>query len=829
MYSALLLIGLAAVPATFTVHADSVSYDGKRKLTDARGNAKFRATGVALDAKHLSYDELSSTLTATGDVVGRVVQPGMLVVVGEEIRIRFEGEQISEIWLPNAKALGKSKVAPSALLGASTRTEAESIGTSMALVTAHHLVREKKGWRADGVTIVPCDCDVLKPSWGISAARAHIDFDAKRVSAASAIVRVRKVPIFWIPWLSLPLEERQTGLLFIKPSYTQLNGFGIEVPVYLTLGRSMDLTLTPGYVTGGPQVSAYGIAGPRLTTEFRYVPSETARGRVQVGLLYDLRQQRDPLEPTATNGKQRGLRGEFSWQHFQDWGASLGTRLDVNAYSDGYFNRDLTTDVVAATSSVLNSSATLFYRRDDFLLTLDVALGQDLRNGYSWLGTGPAVANSTSPHFARGTLQRLPAITATVPWKDLWGPLRFDASGSYVRLAPLFSLTGDEGVGANEGSTYAGTTELSWSCINQRLGGAGTAGCAIPIDRSGVGDRRYQEGEREARDRFTGFPRLGAFGTLGSAVNLSSWVGWRESLWIGEASGRFWQRGALVIDGVAESEIARSFGSWRHSITPAVALRSIPVQEVTTTNPSGGSPVPYDAVDGADGVLLGPRVQVATELRQRVSDSARGIKFQLDLGQGFYLVSPEVVAPTLGETYGKFGFSWNWYRVDAQARLDPILGRLTRGAISGSIDDGRGHSLWVRYDNILSDGTDRTRAPLDLLFGAPVPASSTSRAESLTAGANWKFGVFGLRYEILLNATDWDGANGRPSNPVLSLAQHTLSVAFTPACNCWRIDLYARQGLDATSPTRPKLAVPDVGLLLNIAGLGTIGGASGGR
>src|SRR5205807_258536 len=50
--------------------------------------------------------------------------------------------------------------------------------------------------------------------------------------------------------LSLPLTERQTGLLFPPFQYSAISGFGTEVPLFLPLGRSYDATVAPGFFTG---------------------------------------------------------------------------------------------------------------------------------------------------------------------------------------------------------------------------------------------------------------------------------------------------------------------------------------------------------------------------------------------------------------------------------------------------------------------------------------------------------------------------------------------------------------------------------------------------
>ncbi len=99
----------------------------------------------------------------------------------------------------------------------------------------------------------------------------------------------------WSPLLlplSLPLTERQSGLLFPPLQYSAITGFGTEVPLFLTLGRSYDATVAPGFFTSsGGNTTAVpgtrGVAGPRLGLQFRYAPAERTEGQIDLDLVHD--------------------------------------------------------------------------------------------------------------------------------------------------------------------------------------------------------------------------------------------------------------------------------------------------------------------------------------------------------------------------------------------------------------------------------------------------------------------------------------------------------------------------------------------------------------
>jgi LPS-assembly protein len=225
--------------------------------------------------------------------------------------------------------------------------------------------------------------------------------------------------------------------------------------------------------------------------------------------------------------------------------------------------------------------------------------------------------------------------------------------------------------------------------------------------------------------------------------------------------------------------------------------------------------VPYDEVDAAVPRGGGARAQALVELRQRLVRRDGDEVLRLDLGQGIRLLAPGQGTVALGESYGRLSTHLGWLRGLVQARVDPALGRLTRLGGSLSFDDGRGHGVLGSYESLLDDGSDRLRAPIDLLFGDAVSSTSTE-AHLVSGSAWWNFGPVGVRYDVLivdrLQPTD-------AHLTYLSLGQHTLTVSFTPACDCWRLDVSAIQRL------KPDLTlnVPEFGASLTVSRFGSIG------
>lgn len=841
------------------ITAERVLHDGKKLISTAEGTAKLTSEGSAIDADRIVYDQNRRVATAMGHVVARLTQGGKIAVIADLMTLRFdERQQVTDVYLYDGRAISKKDAPWDAFLAANTEEKVEKVGTTQALLTGNHLQRNGNDWTVEQLELVPCECDFKNPSWSITSSTATVDTDDDRVSITNPVIRIKGIPVLWLPWLSLPLTDRQTGLLFPKPDYSPLNGFSFEQPVFVTLGRSADLTLTPGFFTGTPILertepdpadptkmrvvktpqSVNGIAGPRLRTEFRYTPSTHASGQINLGLLYDFRTRRDVATSArdALDTTPRGMRGELRWLHTQDFDRGFGARVDFNGHSDGDYNKDNTIDVILTTATYLRSSATAFHRGANHALTLDVGLRQDIQWGYDWLGNGTQITPRNTGVFGPGTLQRLPALT--FGWTpDPLGPVRFTLDAEAVRLAPMFSTTGDEGSNAAEGAISAIPFKQA---VEQLFNPANP----YPTTEPTMGNRKWDPGEREARDRLMLKPTVTAAFSPGGVFTVSGSASWRQLMWAGEASGRSWARGYLLLGGALETQLSRRFaeGAVRHVIEPRVEVRAVPFgfdcAWPSTATACGSGPsriVAYDQVDFAVPDVT-PRAQAIAELRQRFHSRDGTEVFRLEVGQGGeFSLAPGVttLTPTIGETFGRATFRVGWLSGSGALRFDPLASRwvtatnptgaltVTRATARIDLDDGRGHGAYGTYDNLVMEGTARSRQPLDLLFLIDRGYTSSTRMQQIMFGARWDFGPFGLRYDALVGEQNFAPAS-TPVDARLAFSQHSVSVGVTPACDCWRLDLTATQVI----PWRDGKAVlqaPGFGFSLSVARFGTIG------
>ncbi len=95
---------------------------------------------------------------------------------------------------------------------------------------------------ATNVQVTACDEDV--PKWSFHARRAKIK-TGDRVRIYGPSVKVKKLPVFYLPYASMSIKQRDRASGFLTPTVggSGAKGFRLSTAYYQTLGRSADFTL----------------------------------------------------------------------------------------------------------------------------------------------------------------------------------------------------------------------------------------------------------------------------------------------------------------------------------------------------------------------------------------------------------------------------------------------------------------------------------------------------------------------------------------------------------------------------------------------------------
>ncbi|MEE4242975.1 MAG: LPS assembly protein LptD [Desulfopila sp.] len=256
------------------IKADWISYDIDQQSINAKGNVSIESGEDRLTADEAQID-LSKEL---GSFAGAVI-------TREDHELHLEGRKVEK--------------------------------------TGVNSYRIEDGW------VITCKVEKGEvPPWSFSSSEATIE-PGGYAFLKNAKFNIKDVPVFYLPYMVVPVKNtRQTGLLFPEFSNSSRDGFGLNLPFFLNISDSTDLTFYPAY---------YSDRGFMPGAEFNYVASENNKGTLTGSYLDDDLSGSDQTTSyyrdtnfTHTNSDRYWLRGKVD----HDFGDNWISRLDLDVVSD---------------------------------------------------------------------------------------------------------------------------------------------------------------------------------------------------------------------------------------------------------------------------------------------------------------------------------------------------------------------------------------------------------------------------------------------------------------------------------------------------------------
>ena len=213
--------------------------------------------------------------------------------------------------------------------------------------------------------------------WAVRSDDMEVDLEEGLATAHHATLEVEGVPVFYTPWLRLPLDDRRrTGLLWPDFGNDSDGGLDISVPLYLNLAPNYDALYAPRYIQERgldhelqlrylhPMVGQWLAAGAYLHHDSLYaddIPDNESADR-WLGIL-----------------KQNGL-FQQRWR----------SQIDYSKASDADYMKDLdTANITAQRKTSLLQMASVDYLGDNWLTTLRAqqfqSLADDINKDYEEL------------------------------------------------------------------------------------------------------------------------------------------------------------------------------------------------------------------------------------------------------------------------------------------------------------------------------------------------------------------------------------------------------------------------------------------------------------
>ncbi|HUX79894.1 MAG TPA: LPS assembly protein LptD, partial [Alphaproteobacteria bacterium] len=203
-------------------YAEGQTYDRELGILILKGNVEFEHEGSVLEADYVTYNENTDIVTASGNV--RLRQAGGDINFAEYVELTGDLKKGIILQL---------------------RTLMEDNSKIAAIEGRKFEDREE----LDQAVYTPCEfCGDKPPTWQINARRAVKNNVDKNIYFTDAEMRLMDIPVLYLPYVTQPLERR-SGFLIPQPQYNTTLGASLEVPYYLVLSESADMTFSPVFYT----------------------------------------------------------------------------------------------------------------------------------------------------------------------------------------------------------------------------------------------------------------------------------------------------------------------------------------------------------------------------------------------------------------------------------------------------------------------------------------------------------------------------------------------------------------------------------------------------
>lgn len=119
-------------------------------------------------------------------------------------------------------------------------------------IESDNIIREGDETIALNATFTACDdCDAYGDAWKISTQKIVHDMNDKMLRFYNPVLWAYDIPIFWLPLFEMPDPSVKHKTGFLTPDFESTNNMGtqINIPLYIAISDTHDMTLTTSYIT----------------------------------------------------------------------------------------------------------------------------------------------------------------------------------------------------------------------------------------------------------------------------------------------------------------------------------------------------------------------------------------------------------------------------------------------------------------------------------------------------------------------------------------------------------------------------------------------------
>lgn len=177
-------------------------------------------------------------------------------------------------------------------------------------------------------------CNNCPASWSFQGSQIRAELGGYAY-IKNSFLKFGGVPIFWLPYLVVPLKsDRQTGLLTPEFESSQAGGFTVSQPFFWVISRNEDLTYT---------FKNYERRGQKSLINYRYMLNADSFGEFNGGWLRDKVFQHDERMNTfrGENSKDSSFNRWFlKYDHYSQLPNDYIHRMQINNASDLQYPKD---------------------------------------------------------------------------------------------------------------------------------------------------------------------------------------------------------------------------------------------------------------------------------------------------------------------------------------------------------------------------------------------------------------------------------------------------------------------------------------------------------
>lgn len=190
-------------------------------------------------------------------------------------------------------------------------------------------------------------------AWAVDASEIRQYVKEEYAEMWHARFKVHGVPVFYTPYLQLPIgDRRRSGLLIPSVGTSSRDGLWYAQPIYWNIAPNYDLTFTPKYMSR---------RGWQANGEFRYLTS-IGEGKVAGEYLGG-----DRYSEYASNNQKRHL---FYWNHNSSFLQNWRLNIDYTRVSDKRYFNDFDSIYGRSTDGYANQYARIAYYQPNYNFSL---------------------------------------------------------------------------------------------------------------------------------------------------------------------------------------------------------------------------------------------------------------------------------------------------------------------------------------------------------------------------------------------------------------------------------------------------------------------------